>query len=129
MSSITNSRCPACGHEDLEIAIDPSTAAAGEQWGEIRCRNPKCPRPDAVAEILRDVETNHIVVIGEENFSLKHPLIERLEDELFECPVHRWLNAQHSQDSLGVDPGRYRLIDEGDLAAGYFFEPLEGVSD
>jgi len=98
----------------------PGDEEAGE--GNVTCAHPKCPRPSAVHELLQERETEHVVIVGEDTFSLQHPLRERLDGELFDCPAHRWLKAQ---DGPPVEPGRYRMVDEGDPAAGYYFEPIE----
>jgi hypothetical protein len=57
----------------------------GAPIGAIRCNAPDCPRPTAVAEILADPETEHVVVLDHGGFSVKHPLRERLDDELLGC--------------------------------------------
>lgn len=94
----------------------------GRDSNSITCTNRGCPNPAAAARILEESETEHVVEVGDDTFSLKHPLRERLEGELFDCPCHKWLRGQEGPP---VDPGRYRLIDEGDPAAGYYFEPIE----
>ncbi|TKJ24377.1 hypothetical protein A6V29_04940 [Blastococcus sp. CCUG 61487] len=74
--------------------------------GHVTCSYALCPRSDAVDEILADRETEHVVVLAEETFSVQHPLRERLDDELFTCPLHEWLQQQ---DGPPEAPGRYRV--------------------
>ena len=56
--------------------------------GTLRCFAQDCPRPDAAELILSTTETEHLVLIGSPLFSytIQHPLKERLEGQLFECP-------------------------------------------
>lgn len=82
------------------------------EGGAITCSLLSCPRPDAVHQLLSDRETEHIVVYGEETFSLKHPLRERIEGELFECAIHAHLA---SQPRPAMTPGTYRCRDEDGL--------------
>lgn len=55
--------------------------------GNVTCYSQGCPRPDAVAVLLADVETEHLVQVGEFGYTIQHPLKERLEGQLFECPA------------------------------------------
>ena len=55
---------------------------------EIRCSNRDCPRPGAVTELLADQETEHIVRIDEDGWTIRHPLWERLDDKLMTCEAH-----------------------------------------
>lgn len=67
--------CPmGCG-ETLQIVVG----------GLIECSMIFCPRPDAVARILDDPETEHIVELHDDGYSIKHPLRERLDDALLDC--------------------------------------------
>jgi hypothetical protein len=67
----------------------------------------ECPRSDAVSDILDDSETEHIVRLDEDEFTVRHPLRERLGDELMRCPLHRWIR---SQDGPPYKPGQYRVV-------------------
>jgi hypothetical protein len=76
-----------------------------------------CPEPNAVDLILNDPETEHVVLVGEENFTIMHPLRERLtqvkanfDPELFDCELHCWLSAQSGPP---FKPGRYRALEQG----------------
>lgn len=64
-----------------------------------------CPRPDAVATLLEDPETHHIVQIREDEFTVRHPLRERLDDALMDCDM-QWIAAL---DGPPRKPGRYRV--------------------
>lgn len=72
--------------------------------GHITCSLIGCPRPTAVDEILAERETEHIVTLLPHDFSILHPLRERLDQELLRCDLHAYL--------IGLDgpprqPGRY----------------------
>jgi hypothetical protein len=73
----------------------------------VTCRFLGCPRPDAVAQILEDHESEHVVEFGEWTFTVRHPLRERLDDELMRCELHQWI-----ADLSGppVQLGRYRAV-------------------
>ncbi len=71
----------------------------------VTCAHLDCPRPDAVTELLADRETEHIVVFDETQFTVRHPLQERLDDALMECQLHRHIAAMAGPP---VKPGRYR---------------------
>lgn len=73
--------------------------------GFITCGHIECPRPDAVAELLVDRETEHLVTFTETEFTVKHPLRERLDDALLSCVLHKHLRAM---DGPPVWPGTYR---------------------
>lgn len=74
--------------------------------GMIRCLLKKCPDPMAVEKLLSRPESHlDIVQIDEDGFSMLHPLRERVNGALFECPVNRALLAMAEPPAL---PGRYR---------------------
>jgi hypothetical protein len=79
--------------------------------GAIICMAATCPRPDAVARILRDQETEHIVQFDEDGFTIRHPLRERLDDALMQCELHRFCVSLPGPPREGS--GRYRSIHLG----------------
>lgn len=72
--------------------------------GYITCSFINCPRPDAVAVILAERETEHIVQLKRHDFSILHPLRERLDNELLRCDLHAYLVGL---DGPPRQPGRY----------------------
>ncbi len=89
-------KCPACGCHTLFIA----------SGGYITCSRYTCPNPTALADILDDVRTDHVVVIGEKSFTVRHPLIERVGNALEECPLHDSLSKRVGPPPL---PGVYAV--------------------
>lgn len=87
--------CPACGQELLVLT----------DTGHIICALSDCPNQGAVDDLLDDRETGHVVVFGETEFTIRHPLIERLDDALLDCDLHRIIAGL---DGPPVQPGRYR---------------------
>ncbi len=75
--------------------------------GYVTCSYITCPCPDAVATILDNRETEHVVVFEDATFSVKHPLRERVDDELFECGLHGHIA---SLDGPPAAPGTYRAV-------------------
>lgn len=87
--------CPACGHDVLFVHA-----------GHITCSLDFCPRPDAADVVLSDGETEHIVVLGESGFTVRHPLRERIGDALMDCRLHQEIAASPGPPAV---PGRYRV--------------------
>jgi Family of unknown function (DUF6085) len=73
--------------------------------GYITCSHIPCPDRAAVSTLLEDSETQHIVVFDEDGFTIRHPLRERLSDELLSCRLH---NYCASLDGPPRQLGRYR---------------------
>jgi hypothetical protein len=83
---------------------------AGEGRPEITCKHVLCPCPDAVARILADPETEHIVDLQPDGYSVKHPLAERLNDALLDCDLN-----DHVQRMIpDAARGRYRVARSGE---------------
>jgi hypothetical protein len=81
--------------------------ALGE-GGSVVCASPGCPRPSAVTEMLADPETEHVVMVDSGGLTVKHPLRERLGDQLLTC---RALEYLHNPGLLPLPPpGRYRVM-------------------
>jgi hypothetical protein len=88
--------CPACGGTSLFVA----------EGGYITCSRVDCSEPDAAASILEDSEIEHIVDFREDNFLVRHPLIERVDDRLMGCDLHADIAALAGPP---VALGRYRV--------------------
>jgi hypothetical protein len=92
--------CPmGCG-ETLELAVG----------GTVGCGHALCPCPDAVARILADPETEHIVDLQPDGYSIKHPLAERINDALLDCDLHDHVQRMIPDAALG----RYRVARSGE---------------
>lgn len=74
--------------------------------GFITCSYVACPCPDAVSTILDDSETEHIVELDRESFSVQHPLRERLNGDLFRCKLHGEISDMDGPPRV---TGRYRV--------------------
>jgi hypothetical protein len=73
--------------------------------GYLTCSWIECPRPDAVSDLLDDDETQHLVTFGPHDFTIRHPLRERLDDALMACQLHTYCAEL---DGPPVQLGRYR---------------------
>lgn len=112
-----NGYCPACGA--AELVMDYATA-------NLRCDGPGCPRPTAAHEILQDSRTEHEVTFTADGFTLRHPMRERLDDDLLTCEIHRMLMRNEAPP---LAPGTYRVTShapEWGHADCLVYEPLEG---
>ncbi len=93
--------CPACGREQLGL----------DEAGFIVCLAAGCPRVFAASDILADSETGHVVQLDADDFTVRHPLRERLDDALMSCELDRWVAG------LAGPPhplGRYRVTGSGE---------------
>lgn len=88
--------CPACGGTTLFIGTG----------GHITCSLISCPRPTAVDELLVEQETEHVVLFDEHTFTVRHPLRERLDDQLMTCNLHKTIADRSGPPA---QPGRYRV--------------------
>ncbi len=100
MSASVRGHCPACGSASLFLGTG----------GYVTCSVIDCPRPTAVSDLLDDRETEHVVFIGETDFTIRHPLLERLDDALLNCDLHERITAC---DGPPATPGRYRVSSIG----------------
>ena len=55
--------------------------------GCVTCSLIGCPNPSAVDELLNDRQTLHVMTVGREGFTLRHPLRERIGNQLERCDV------------------------------------------
>lgn len=73
-------------------------------FGTVACSHALCPQPSAVDLILADPETEHVVQLQDDGYSIKHPLRERLNDQLLDCDLH----VAVGKLAPAFRPGRYR---------------------
>lgn len=97
-----NAFCPACGHRlwvDLE----------SDGMAQLVCDYPPCPRSDAAGQILSEQQgLRHIIRVDADGYSVKHPLIERLDDALLDCALantvarlgRTWVNLGRMQEGV-----------------------------
>ena len=81
-------------------------------YGVVVCMNQSCPKPYAVTKLLADSETEHIVRFTEDDFVVRHPLRERLDDELMRCELHQYVNQNFGQPPDGAEYWRVTKLDE-----------------
>lgn len=79
--------------------------------GHITCSFQDCGHPTAVDELLADRETEHVVKLSATDFTVRHPLHERLDDALMTCDLHAWIA---SRPGPPAKPGTYRVAWGGD---------------
>lgn len=76
---------------------------------EVVCKHAQCENPDAVRDLLSDPETEHLLYVREEDFTLQHPLRERLDHALVDCQLHRRIREVEGPPK----PGLYRVTRDG----------------
>jgi hypothetical protein len=115
MFIIRNAVCPACGRSTLYL----------NGRGIIECIYGGCPRRTAVMDLLSDPQVDHVVEFTSDGWTLKHPLLERADDDLFRCEAGRHLTAQLSPE---MPPGRYLMAPEADNG-GWTYTQMERRRD
>ena len=95
--------CPACGGSTLFLA----------SGAYVTCSVIDCPNPTIVATLLEDRERNHIVRIDGGRCDVRHPLSERLGDEIEKCLLEDWLDYVKGVAGPLLKSGRYRAYRPG----------------
>lgn len=114
--------CPACGNKSLHVESGVGT---------VHCLQRGCLNPGAAHAILSDPEIEHILEVLPDveteqsgRWTLKHPLRERVDGDLFSCSVHESLRT-HFAFHYPPEPARYRVSsDSGDGRPPWKFEKL-----
>lgn len=79
--------------------------------GHITCSWRDCPDREAADTILGDAESEHVVEFRPGTFIVRHPLRERIGDDLMRCELHRHIE---SLPGPPVALGRYRAVFDDD---------------
>lgn len=82
----------------------------------IVCSWARCPNPTAVADLLSERETEHLVTLADDStFTVQHPLRERVAGGLLSCTVH-----VHAAELPVASrrPGTYRVRVSGSSSGG-----------
>lgn len=77
--------------------------------GAILCMSANCSNRMAVTILLSDSEIYHVVTVGLNNFTLRHPTIERINGDLFDCALTDRISRYK-----GGKPGVYRIYGSAD---------------
>ena len=86
--------CPMCGR-----------AALIKMGSRLMCTDDRCPNPLGLHILLQNrMISDHLVRVGEDGFSVQHPMRERLNGELFVCGLHVGLSQA---EEAPVEPGLY----------------------
>lgn len=73
--------------------------------GYVTCSWVECPNPTAASDLLGDREVEHIVEFGLKTFTIRHPLRERLNEDLMVCGLYDHIVGL---DGPPIQMGRYR---------------------
>lgn len=57
------------------------------EGGYVTCSMLACPNPAAVSDLLDDPQTEHVMTVTREGFTIRHPWRERIGRRLEECEV------------------------------------------
>lgn len=101
--SVVEGHCPACGGESLGLT---------RRTGQVMCFDLRCPTPDATHQFLAQNRTGHVVEITADGYTLRHPTLERVDDQLFRCPANTWMSQLIRNTE--PEPGLYRMTGGGD---------------
>lgn len=95
--------CPACVEQTLEVDVTYNL----EGTGRIVCTNEDCPRAGTLQELLdNEMEHLHVMQLSADGYAMQHPLGERLDGGLFECPLQRHMNTLKEPPK---EPGMYTV--------------------
>lgn len=100
MFPLLDAHCPACGGKTLYRGFR----------GVITCSNDDCPNETAVHQLLADssVAVHQVIVQPDSAWLLRHPIIERLGKNGYQCKLGAMV-AEQRELNIDVKPGRYRL--------------------
>lgn len=90
--------------------------------GIVQCVHPDCPDLDAVTRVIFEPEIQHVVTLQEDGWQAKHPLRERIGDELLTCEIG---NAVLIMCGQRVEPGKYRVMRSPIGPGGWSWERLD----
>jgi hypothetical protein len=119
-----DARCPACGAE--------GSLYRGFQ-GRITCSTEECPDAGAVHNLLNDPHLmDHLVKVIEQDgtvpgWTIRHPLVERIHDRLFQCHYGMEL-AMQRQANLDLGPGVY-VVERTPRGRRWHLTPVEATAD
>lgn len=88
----------------------------------IICMGEACDDPVAVNKLLQDSETEHVVRFSLHDFTVRHPLRERIGDELMDCDAHTECSSLRCPPE--GEPGLYRMYRDQDGYGEYRFERI-----
>jgi hypothetical protein len=79
--------------------------------GHVTCSFVGCPEPSVVDDILdQDAkEKDHIAEIRNGIVTIRHPLFERVNDELMDCRLLHWIN-ERAEGLPPIADGTYRFV-------------------
>lgn len=98
--------CPMCGKRSLAVEV----SLVRGPTARVRCYHPDCPDPEGIDKLMQDSEVHHILDVNEwQTWTLKHPLRERINGNLFECPLHGFLRQEFAF-RYPPEQGRYRYV-------------------
>lgn len=79
--------------------------------GYVTCSRSDCPNPTAISDLLIDhMQPHHTVVLGDNTFSIEHPIRERIDGTLLTCSLHQELSEA---GGAPLRPGTYRVYGHG----------------
>lgn len=76
--------CPICDASMLTLS----------RAGDIVCTNRQCDDPRAITTLLTTSSPAHIVKLTHTGYRVMHPLIERLDETLFDCELDKHMAVQ-----------------------------------
>jgi hypothetical protein len=108
-------RCPSCWERSLHLLPDD----------HVHCLNRECRAPDAVDRLLEEeTEPVHVLSVTVRDWTLQHPLVERLSRNGLRCAAHH--RASSTTEPVPREPGRYVMVLASD---GWTFFMLPGERD
>lgn len=110
MSAVIDGACPSCGHRGM-LALDRAC--------RVRCGSHGCPDPGLVQSLLDKPDQHvHLIEFRADGITCQHPLVERAEPGVVDCPLVPEFEALTEPPSIGM----FRVPPGGTLSDA---EPVE----
>ena len=103
--------CSECGRDSLELTPD----------GKIICSDERCPDQYGLQKVINIADIEHVVHLDPWAFKIQHPISERKNGNLFDCPLDKYMNEQTMAPQT---PGNYRVKSSGDPTSPWVWEAI-----
>lgn len=84
-----------------------------KEEGAVYCGWPGCPNPEAAGLMLMEKETEHVGILHDSTFTLKHPVRERISGDIMSCQLAgRLMKLFTTVNELLTTGTQFRVTDD-----------------